>query len=265
MQELVDEGFFSESVTLHILSQRPPRPVTAIQSLRNGKYVISTGRPVFDENGKVYRVVTNVRDITHFRDFEKRLEETRAALEKYREEATRLRLEFLKEEDVVAKSKAMLSVVEMVKQVAPYPTTVLVLGQSGVGKEVVARLLHAYSGRQNGPFIKLNCGGIPENLMESELFGYEPGAFTGATKKGKPGMLELADNGTILLDEIGELALNLQVKLLQVIQDRRVTRLGGVTKKSINVRFIAATNRDLAAMMEQKLFRADLYLSAQCC
>ncbi len=107
MQELVDEGYFSESVTLNVLSQNPPAPVTKIQSLRNGKYVISTGSPVFDENGKVYRVVTNIRDITHFRDFEKRLEETRSQLEKYRAEATRLRSEFLKEEDAVVRSKAM--------------------------------------------------------------------------------------------------------------------------------------------------------------
>ena len=259
MQELVDEGYFSESVTLNVLSQTPPGPVTKIQSLRNGKYVISTGRPVFDENGKVHRVVTNIRDITHFRDFERRLEETRSQLEKYRAEATRLRSEIFKEEDAVVRSKAMSRVLDMIKQVAPYPTTVLVTGESGVGKEVVAKLLHRHSGRQDGPFIKVNCGAIPESLIESELFGYEPGAFTGAARKGKPGMLELADNGTLLLDEIGELALDLQVKLLQVIQDQKVSRLGGVSSHSVNVRFIAASNRDLVEMVEQKLFREDLF------
>ncbi len=259
MRELVDEGFFSESVTLEILSRKLPRPVTKIYSLRNGKYVISTGRPVFDERGEIYRVVTNMRDITHFRDFEKRLAETRSALEKYRAEATRLRSEFLKEEDAVARSKTMFRVLDMVKQVAPYPTTVLVTGESGVGKEVVAKLLHVYSGRHDGPFIKVNCGAIPESLIESELFGYEPGAFTGAARKGKPGMLELADNGTLFLDEIGELALDMQVKLLQVIQDQTVMRLGGVSSRSVSVRFIAASNRDLPDMVEQKLFREDLY------
>jgi PAS domain S-box-containing protein len=259
VKELVDEGFFSESVTVDVLSQDPPRPVTKIQVLRNGKYVISTGRPVFDENGKVYRVVTNIRDITHFRDFENRLAETKSQLEKYQAEATRLRSELLKEEDAVARSKAMFHVLDMVKQVAPYPTTVLVTGESGVGKEVVAKLLHTHSGRHEGPFIKVNCGAIPESLIESELFGYDPGAFTGAAKKGKPGMLELADTGTLFLDEIGELALDLQVKLLQVIQDQMVTRLGGVSTHPVNVRFIAATNRDLVDMVEQKLFREDLF------
>lgn len=259
MQELVDEGYFSESVTLNVLSMTPPRAITKIQSLRNGKYVISTGRPVFDENGAVYRVVTNIRDITHFRDFENRLAETRSQLEKYQAEATRLRSELLKEEEAVARSEAMIHVLDMVKQVAPYPTTVLVTGESGVGKEVVAKLLHIHSGQQGGPFIKVNCGAIPESLIESELFGYDPGAFTGAAKKGKPGMLELADTGTLFLDEIGELALELQVKLLQVIQDQTVTRLGGVSSHPVNVRFIAASNRDLVDMVEQKLFREDLF------
>ena len=259
MRDLVDAGFLSESVTLEILSMEEPRPVTKIYSLRNGKYVISTGRPVFDARGKIHRVVTNVRDITYFRDFENRLEETRSALEKSRAEAIKLRSEFLREADAVARDKRMLQVLDMVKQVAPYPTTVLVTGESGVGKEVVAKLLHLHSGRQNGPFIKVNCGAIPESLIESELFGYEPGAFTGAARKGKPGMLELADNGTLFLDEIGELALDMQVKLLQVIQDQTVMRLGGVSSRSMNVRFIAASNRDLIEMVEHKLFREDLY------
>jgi len=259
MRDLVDAGFLSESVTLEILSMVEPRPVTKIYSLRNGKYVISTGRPVFDARGKIHRVVTNVRDITYFRDFENRLEETRSALEKSRAEAIRLRSEFLREADAVARDNTMLQVLDMVKQVAPYPTTVLVTGESGVGKEVVAKLLHLHSGRQDGPFIKVNCGAIPESLIESELFGYEPGAFTGAARKGKPGMLELADNGTLFLDEIGELALDMQVKLLQVIQDQTVMRLGGVSSRSMSVRFIAASNRDLIEMVEHKLFREDLY------
>ncbi len=259
MRDLVDEGFLSESVTLEILSMKEPRPVTKIYSLRNGKYVISTGRPVFDERGQIHRVVTNVRDITYFRDFENRLEETRSALEKSRAEAARLRSEFLMAEDAVARSKMMFHVLDMVKQVAPYPTTVLVTGESGVGKEVVAKLLHLHSGRQDGPFIKVNCGAIPETLIESELFGYEPGAFTGAARKGKPGMLELADNGTLFLDEIGELALDMQVKLLQVIQDQTVMRLGGLSSRALSVRFVAASNRDLIDMVGHKLFREDLY------
>ena len=259
MKELVDEGFFSESVTLHVLAQSKPRPVTRLQSLRNGRYVISTGRSVFDEQNRIHRVVTNVRDVTPFLDLAQELEKAKRHLEKYEQEELRLRAESISGEDVVVRSKQMLNVLEMVKQVAPYPTTVLITGESGVGKEIAARLIHSNSNRKEAAFVKVNCGAIPENLVESELFGYEAGAFTGADRKGKPGMLELADKGTLFLDEISELPLDLQVKLLQVIQDQEVTRLGATSRKKIDIRFLAATNRNLFAMMEKGLFRIDLY------
>jgi PAS domain S-box-containing protein len=245
MKELVDKGFFSESVTLHVLSQSTPQAVTRLQRLRNGRYVISTGQPVFDEAGNIYRVVTNVRDVTHFLNLQKELEKLKTDVERYKQEAEQLRSEYLKQEDMIANSKQILHVLEMIKQVAPYPTTVLVTGESGVGKEIAARLLHVHGSHREGPFIKVNCGAIPENLLESELFGYEAGAFTGANKKGKPGMLELADSGSLFLDEIGELAFDLQVKLLQVIQDQEVTRLGGTSSRKISIRFITATNKNL--------------------
>lgn len=254
MKELVDEGFFSESVTLHVLGPSKPQSVTRLQTLRNGRHVISTGRPVFDRTGNIYRVITNVRDVTPFLNLTKELENAKKHLEKYQ-----LELEHIGGENVVIRSKQMIHVLEMVKQVAPYPTTVLITGESGVGKEIVARLIHSNSSRKKGPFIKVNCGAIPDNLLESELFGYEPGAFTGATKKGKPGLVELADKGTIFLDEISELALELQVKLLRVIQDQEIVRLGGTSTKTIDVRIVAATNKSLLGMVEDERFRADLY------
>jgi transcriptional regulator with PAS, ATPase and Fis domain len=143
--------------------------------------------------------------------------------------------------------------------VAHVDSTVLLIGDSGVGKEVLAKHIHNNSVRKDGPFIKINCGAIPETLLESELFGYERGAFTGASKEGKPGLFEMAHNGTLLLDEIGDLPLSLQVKLLRALQDREICRIGSTKTLSVNVRILAATNRNLAEMVQQGTFREDLF------
>jgi transcriptional regulator with PAS, ATPase and Fis domain len=154
----------------------------------------------------------------------------------------------------------MKQVVETAYRLARFDTTVLLLGESGVGKDLVARIIHEASPRmETGTFVKINCGAIPEDLLESELFGYKGGAFTGANKEGKPGYFEVADKGTLFLDEIGDLPIRLQVKLLSVIQDQEVSRIGDVNKKKIDVRIIAATNQDLDAMVKNGRFREDLY------
>jgi len=160
---------------------------------------------------------------------------------------------------VVAYSVEMGRVLQLAAKVAPVNTTVLILGESGVGKEVVARFIHMSGPRRNGPFVNINCGAIPGSLLESELFGYEAGAFTGARREGKPGMIEMAAGGTLFLDEISELPTDLQVKLLQVIQERKLVRVGGVKPLNVDIRIIAATNRDLAAMVARGEFRADLF------
>jgi two-component system, NtrC family, response regulator AtoC len=152
----------------------------------------------------------------------------------------------------------MRAVRSLVERVAPTPSTVLITGESGTGKEVIARLVHALSATPNGPFVAINIGGIPDTLLESELFGFEKGAFTGASDR-KRGMLELASSGTLFLDEIGDMPMALQVKLLRVLQERRVQRLGGTTAIPINARVIAATNRDLEALLAEGKFREDLY------
>lgn len=162
-------------------------------------------------------------------------------------------------EDIAGCSKALEQVKEKAMQVTGSSSTVLISGETGVGKEVFARAIHFSGPRKNGPFINVNCGAIPENLLESELFGYEGGAFTGALKGGKAGKFELASSGTIFLDEIGEMPLSLQVKLLHVLQNREVERVGGTKKIPVDIRIIAASNRDLEAMMEEKEFRKDLY------
>ena len=160
--------------------------------------------------------------------------------------------------DVVAESPAMRQVIEMVRRVAPTDATVMLRGESGTGKEVVATAIHAASGRSSGPLIKVNCGAIPENLLESELFGHVRGAFTGADRDAQ-GYFQAADGGTLFLDEIGELPLALQVKLLRALQDGAITPVGSRQPRPVNVRIVAATNRDLEAAMEAGEFREDLY------
>jgi transcriptional regulator with PAS, ATPase and Fis domain len=161
-------------------------------------------------------------------------------------------------ENIVAQSAEMQEVLAVVERVAPTNSTVLLGGESGVGKDMIARAIHQHSRRASGPFIKINCTAIPENLLESELFGFEKGAFTGATTA-KPGKFELADKGTIFLDEIGDVPGGIQVKLLRVLQEREFERLGGTKTLKVDVRVLAATNQDLRAALEQGTFREDLY------
>ncbi len=160
--------------------------------------------------------------------------------------------------NVVARSAKMQEVLALVDRVAPTPSTVLLGGESGVGKDLIARVIHQRSNRASGPFIKINSTAIPENLLESELFGYEKGAFTGATTS-KPGKFEMADKGTMFLDEIGDVPPATQVKLLRVLQEREFERLGGTRTIKVDVRLVAATNRDLRAALEEGTFREDLY------
>tara|TARA_R110002126_G_scaffold177860_1_gene326842 strand:+ start:1053 stop:2408 length:1356 start_codon:yes stop_codon:yes gene_type:complete len=179
-----------------------------------------------------------------------------------REERDRLRDELagLRSSAVVGRSRGIRAVMDQVQKVAATPrTTVLIHGESGVGKELVARAVHDNSSRAKGPFIALNCAAIAETLIEAELFGYEPGAFTGGDPKGRDGLLHAADGGTLLLDEVGELAPALQAKLLRVLQERTYRRVGGSADLPVDARILASTNRDLAVMVEERTFREDLF------
>ena len=158
----------------------------------------------------------------------------------------------------IGESAEMLHIRSIIQKIAPSGATALITGESGTGKEVVAREIHALSSVSDGPFIAINIGGVPENLLESELFGYEKGAFTGADKR-KTGLFELASGGTLFLDEIGDMPLSLQVKILRVLQERKITRLGGTMQMPINARIIAATNKDLESMVRKGTFREDLF------
>jgi DNA-binding NtrC family response regulator len=178
-----------------------------------------------------------------------------------RDENRKLREELVRRysfENIVGRSPAMQEIFATIERVAPTRATVLIAGESGTGKDLIARAIHYQSPRRDRPFVKINCTAIPENLMESELFGYEKGAFTGAVTS-KPGRFELADTGTVFLDEIGDVPPNIQVKLLRVLQEREFERLGSNRTRQIDVRVIAATNADLRAALEQGAFREDLY------
>ncbi|MCQ4924361.1 sigma 54-interacting transcriptional regulator [Tissierella carlieri] len=160
---------------------------------------------------------------------------------------------------MIGESQEFTDIIEMSKKAANFTSNVLILGESGTGKELFARSIHNYNKPISTPFIAINCAAIPESLLESELFGYEEGAFTGAKQTGKPGKFELANGGTIFLDEIGDMPLHLQAKILRVLQDRTIERIGGINPIPINVRVIAATNKNLMKMVENKEFREDLY------
>ncbi|WP_088226611.1 sigma 54-interacting transcriptional regulator [Desulfosporosinus sp. FKB] len=219
------------------------------------RHLLITGNPVFKEDGTLQRVIFNLRDLSLLHELRDELNTTRELSHKYRQELDSLR----KGGDIIANSPKMLMVLDLAKRVASVDSSVFIKGESGVGKEVIAKFIHKNSKRASGPFIQVNCAAIPENLLESELFGYDGGAFTGSRKEGKPGLFELANQGTLLLDEIGDLPLILQSKLLRVIQEREFVRVGGTKVRKIDVRFLSATHRDISEMVKEGLFRDDLF------
>ncbi|WP_273377456.1 sigma-54 interaction domain-containing protein [Symbiobacterium thermophilum] len=204
-------------------------------------------------------VLATARDITELDRLERQVERMTQERERYRHELAGLRAGQAGHAEVVGSSLAMQRVMDLIRRVAPVDSTILLLGESGVGKGVLAAEIHRLSPRRSGPFVRIDCAALPGSLLESELFGYSPGSFTGARREGKPGLIEQAHGGTLFIDEIGDVPLELQVKLLHVIQERRIIRLGAVTPTAVDIRIIAATHRDLEAMVAEGRFRADLY------
>ena len=238
---------------------RTGQRISTTQRTHTGKTIMVTGIPLFDVVGKVRKVIINSRDTTELLQLQDALTQAKADLQRVDAEIEALRLQNLKVDGLVLHSEPMQRIASLAARVAKVDATVLITGHSGVGKDVITRLIHRESPRANGPLIKINCGALPRDLLESELFGYEPGAFKGAQKQGKCGLIELAHRGTLFLDEIGDLPLDLQVKLLQTLQDRVIVRLGGTRPIPLDVRVIAATNRDLKAMVADRTFRDDLF------
>jgi PAS domain S-box-containing protein len=257
IQELTDNGIFSKRLIDKV--EQGGKPVTSLVSTSNENALLVTASPVSDEKGRVYRVVINVRDMTELTQLRHQLRYTKELSDQYHSELTELKSKFILEPGIIASSRSMQDLISLAIRVASFDSSVLLLGESGVGKEVIAKLIHDNSNRSKHPFVKINCGAIPENLLEAELFGYEPGSFTGANKVGKMGLFEVANKGTLLLDEVGDIPFKLQVKLLRVLQEREVLRVGSSTPRMIDVRIIAATNHNLQNLVEVGSFRQDLY------
>jgi PAS domain S-box-containing protein len=255
MYELVDQGILSRSASILVLEQR--KSITITLSTVTGTNLLVSATPVFDEDGNIFRIVTSVRDVSELNMLKQRVEQLEGLNAHFEFQMKQMQVQLSGE--MVFKNPEMENLIYQSMKIAEVDSTVLISGESGVGKERIAEIIQCHSTRKTGPFIKVNCTAIPENLIESELFGYEGGSFTGARKEGKPGLFELAHEGTLLLDEIGDIPLHLQVKLLRAIQEREIFRVGGTKPIHIDVRIIAITNKSLEQMVKQGDFREDLY------
>ena len=256
--DLVDEGFTDTAATKRVLETGEQATVSI--NTRNGRQVLSTGVPVYGPNKRIRRVYCNLRDITDLIRLREQYSVTQKMASRYLHELQNLRTSQAAEARFVTRNQKMLQLLELSMRMAQVDSSLLFTGESGTGKDELAKLVHEASPRcEKGVLVKVNCAAIPENLMESEFFGYESGAFTGARSGGKPGYFEIADQGTLFLDEIGELPLAMQAKLLTVLQDRQVIRIGGARPISVNCRLISATNRDLEKMVRKGLFREELF------
>jgi len=257
MRDLLKRNVISISGSL--LAIQKGHPVTLHQEFKTGKKALITSSPVFDKNNNITMVITNVRDLTEIYNLKEEVARSKMQASRNQEQLNSIREKLSLTEEMVCVDENSLGVLHMANKVAALDTTVILFGETGVGKEMFAKYIYQNSLRKDKPFIKVNCGAIAPNLVESELFGYEKGAFTGANRNGKIGLFEVADKGTIFLDEIGELPLDMQVKLLRVLQEQEIERIGGTTPIKVDVRVIAATNRNLETMVTDKTFREDLY------
>lgn len=261
-QDLVNEKFYTESSVMAAIKagKKTTIMLEMTRGVKVGQKILATAIPIWGMNGSIRRVVANIRDITEILYLKELLEKTRQLNEIYAAEIEQMRFQQItKNNDIVACSSETKRVLEMAAQVGKVDSTVLITGESGSGKEIVANTIHRLGHRSEGPLIKINCSSIPESLLESELFGYEAGAFTGAKKHGKPGMFEMANKGTLFLDEIGDITCNIQAKLLRALQEHEIMRVGGVRPIAVDARIIAATNRNLKEMVIAGSFREDLY------
>jgi len=256
--DLEKEGIFSPSVTRMVIQQK--KRVVTTQYNKKGSLILTTGIPIFDAAQTLrYVVCFNALDVSQLENLQQKYNQLKTVLKHKTEEVEALRKKYWKPKNMDFRSQAMLSTWECAMQIASSKANVLITGETGVGKSLIAKQIHLASDRAEGPFVEINCATLHESLIESELFGYERGAFTGASTAGKIGKIELANGGTLFLDEIGELPIPAQAKLLDVIQYKTLERVSGNKKITVDFRLIAATNRDLLAGVANNTFRKDLY------
>jgi PAS domain S-box-containing protein len=255
VHDMVEEGVYSYSTVMEAI--RTKREVAAEINSTDDLHTFSNSVPVFDEKGEVRMVVTNNMSIERSKEWEEII-----GREKLKADMLRRELDYLRLRDkrvIIANSREMKDILNSVNSIASSDANIVILGESGTGKDMIAQIIHEQSWRSEKSFISVNCAAMPENLLESELFGYEGGAFTGALSKGKIGLFEAASGGTLFLDEIGEMSPALQSRLLRVIENHEIRRVGGVNNIPVDVRIICATNSNLEEMIQAKTFREDLY------
>lgn len=255
--ELEKEGYYSPS--LFPIAKNRKEKVSMIQRTKTGKTTHCIAYPSYNNEGELINVVFNARDITEIKYLREKIERSTSILDTFKTELNELKNLNQIDENFIALSPNMKAVNNMMNKIAPFDTTILITGESGVGKGVITQQIHDRSQRKDFRIVHINCGAIPEALIEAELFGYDSGAFTGAKKEGSVGLIEQAHKGTLFLDEIGEMPLDLQVKLLKVIQERKVTPVGSSRTIDVDIRIIAATNRNLEEQVKEGTFREDLY------
>lgn len=258
-RNLIAEGMFDSSETVCFEVAKTKKPFSMMQKNATRKCdLLVTGIPYF-EDGKLTKIILTERDITELNNLKDAVACEAGKQQLYQNEIAYYRAKNLIQEEMVFQSSCMVELLSTIIKVAPLDITISIQGESGTGKSLLAKLIYEHSNRNKGPFIEISCAAIPENLLESELFGYEKGAFTGALDKGKVGLFELANGGTLFLDEIGTLPLHLQTKILRVIQKKEIMRVGGTKYISVDARIITATNINLEEAVQQGNFRQDLF------
>lgn len=259
IETLVSKGMINTTVTSRVMKQRDQ--VSMMQTVnKTNKKLLVTGTPVFDENNDIVMVIVNERDLTQLNHLKEELEQVRIETDSFKNELTQLNLLELKNQDIIAVSKEMREILATALKLAALDiSNILILGESGTGKGLLAKFFHNNGQRRKKAFIQINCAALPETLLEAELFGYEKGAFTGASDKGKIGLFEMAREGTLFLDEIGELSMKVQAKLLKCLEDKEIMHLGGLKTIKTDCTVIAATNHDLEERVKLGKFRQDLF------
>ncbi len=256
MSELVEMGICPESVSLEAIRLR--KTVSKFQYRHESHEILSTARPYF-KNGELSMVVCCQRKVNELELIKKQLKEAEEINSQYKNEINYLRNLKAKDSEIVVESPSLKKIFNLIQTIAKYDSPLLIQGESGVGKEVIADYFYAHSARNRGPFVKINCTAIPSTLFESEFFGYEKGAFSGANVMGHRGYFEMAHNGILLLDEIGDMPLSMQAKLLRAIETKQIVKIGGDRTISLDVQIIAATNKNLYESVKEGSFRSDLY------